>query len=239
MGLKNLILKIDTTLDGKLVVRQYYTDTENREREAVYLEYNNAVIILSVYKYSSENVNIFNQILSTFKFIETNETAGWKTYVDSLAGISFKHPSNWGLWSSEALIPFSIYSVNIDELEEECSGLGLCQQGVRNTEERINNGTIENLIEFSDGKGYIRKNCTVEGAPPLSPWYGVYFIKDNKWVEVQVTDYGTIWPITDEGVEDCISYINRISIPNKVDSPNYKIYNDFITIIQSTLKFIE
>lgn len=40
---------------------------------------------------------IFNQMLSTFKFIYEDETADWEnyTYTDSILGFSFKYPSEW------------------------------------------------------------------------------------------------------------------------------------------------
>ena len=38
---------------------------------------------------------IFNQILSTFKFIEKDETANWKTYRNEEYGFKVKYPEDW------------------------------------------------------------------------------------------------------------------------------------------------
>lgn len=43
----------------------------------------------------SDKIAISKKILTTFKFIEKDETADWKTYQNKDYGISFKYPSNW------------------------------------------------------------------------------------------------------------------------------------------------
>ncbi len=50
------------------------------------------------YKEQKEAVKLFDQILSTFKFLDstsTGETANWKTYRDSVASFEIKYPANW------------------------------------------------------------------------------------------------------------------------------------------------
>jgi len=45
-----------------------------------------------------EYIKIFNQILSTFKFTDQNQTvdvSNWKTYTNSLGGFSFNYPPEW------------------------------------------------------------------------------------------------------------------------------------------------
>lgn len=41
----------------------------------------------------------FNQILSTFKFTGTNETANWQTYINTKYGFEIKYPLDWRHWS--------------------------------------------------------------------------------------------------------------------------------------------
>jgi hypothetical protein len=47
-------------------------------------------------KYSlDQKKEIFNRIVSTFKFTETADTAGWKTYKNKEYGFEFKYPNDW------------------------------------------------------------------------------------------------------------------------------------------------
>jgi len=45
--------------------------------------------------------DIFNQILSTFKFIEKNETANWKTYRNEEHGFEFNYFPEWRIWTNK------------------------------------------------------------------------------------------------------------------------------------------
>jgi hypothetical protein len=44
---------------------------------------------------------IHDQILTTFKFIEADETADWKNYQSSVMGFAIKHPSDWMILKEE------------------------------------------------------------------------------------------------------------------------------------------
>ncbi len=59
----------------------------------------NKVITLNFYEYNDKfSKAIFNQILSTFKFTDTNQTTDtsiWKTYTNSTVGFSFRYPTDW------------------------------------------------------------------------------------------------------------------------------------------------
>jgi len=44
---------------------------------------------------SLDRIKTFNQILSTFKFIEKDKTSDWQTYTNKELNISFKYPSTW------------------------------------------------------------------------------------------------------------------------------------------------
>ena len=46
--------------------------------------------------YIAEQERVFNQMLSTFRFIEVDETANWKTYRNEEYGFKIKYPPDWG-----------------------------------------------------------------------------------------------------------------------------------------------
>jgi hypothetical protein len=49
-------------------------------------------------KITEEKIKLFDQILSTFKFLDTqDETAGWKTYKNDNLGFEFKYPSSFNV----------------------------------------------------------------------------------------------------------------------------------------------
>ncbi|GEM_PF-2393866 len=65
------------------------------------IQKNSTLIIISVNHYS-ENQNeaelFINQILSTFKFVDQNETANWKTYTNNKCKYQISYPKSWMLF---------------------------------------------------------------------------------------------------------------------------------------------
>lgn len=55
---------------------------------------------------------ILSQILSTFKFLSSDETANWKTYTNSVEKFSFKYPQSWFLKESSSMIQIFNYDVD-------------------------------------------------------------------------------------------------------------------------------
>jgi len=59
---------------------------------------------------TQKDIDIYHQMLSTFKFTNpTSQTAGWKTYADNVAGMTFRYPdklnSNFiSLWQKPSVI---------------------------------------------------------------------------------------------------------------------------------------
>lgn len=81
---------------------------------------NNEYEIWATYCQSEENfdANIFDQILSTFKFIEKDETADWKTYRNEEYGFELKYPQDWFI-NSESLTQISIVNNKYKDSEGE------------------------------------------------------------------------------------------------------------------------
>ena len=57
------------------------------------IQKNNIYIV--IYKNDSTSEKEFNQILSTFKFIEEDETVNWQTYQNEEYGFEINYPENW------------------------------------------------------------------------------------------------------------------------------------------------
>jgi hypothetical protein len=88
----------------------------------------------------------------------------------------------------------------------------------------------------SGDRDELTKGDTLEGAPPLNPWFKILRVRGNKWVLIQLTD--TTKNCQTE--EECQSYLSSALITQKVktNKVGYQAYNDFIELI-STLKFNE
>ena len=78
-------------------------DDESTNFKEVIIQNNISFEEIGLYvKYNSQSKkttnSVFDQILSTFKFEETEsavDTSNWKTYNSKLEGLSFKYPNNW------------------------------------------------------------------------------------------------------------------------------------------------
>lgn len=72
---------------------------ENTKQKRVYINRNNDLILIGAYTDSDDiPLKVFDQILSTFKFTDQNQTAdtsNWKTYTNSLWKVSIEYPGNW------------------------------------------------------------------------------------------------------------------------------------------------
>ena len=160
-------------------------------------------------------------------------------YTDQSLGVQFEYPSEWSDSYRTDKINYWVRADDISDLSEICE-LGLCKPYVEDIKQKLNDGSIKGYVEFSENKGFIKKGCTIQGAPPLSPYYELNFIKDNKWMYFYVVDYKTTWPVgrddtvNKESIKSCGDYIDKIDLPSNVNDSKYKTYNDFIDIIKKS-----
>ena len=77
---------------GREATKVSYTSGNNDKIIEVFVAHNDRIVLIS----SDIAIdNLFDQILSTFRFIEGNETADWQTYRDEEYGFKIKYPNNW------------------------------------------------------------------------------------------------------------------------------------------------
>ncbi len=102
-------------------------------------EHNGKFYLWSVFgEKGLEKIKIFEKILSTFRFIETAETADWKIYRNEKYGIEFKYPALWVLDEKNVLsvnLPDqtrNFIQINISNgvKGSEDESMSLCQPGI-------------------------------------------------------------------------------------------------------------
>lgn len=79
---------IGSYIDSEVNIRRYFILSPNKKRIAVFSRINK----------TSQFINIFDQILSTFKFTDktfVTDTSNWKTYINPEYGFEIKYPSHW------------------------------------------------------------------------------------------------------------------------------------------------
>ena len=92
---------------------------DNEDKDIFFIKHNNIIFIMTLYiiqedKNKINSNRIFNQILSTFKFIEKKETEDWKTYSNKDYGISFQYPSHWKIKNDELSEDKNLFSIIMD-----------------------------------------------------------------------------------------------------------------------------
>ncbi len=132
--------------------------------------------------------NIFNQILSTFKFIEKGETVNWNTYRNEDYGYEIKYPSDWYKRYDGDIIEFQ----NVDGKLYISTG-GPCADCVKSEGVRVSIEVKDNFQKLSLNN-FVRQQ---------HKWYfdeGLYSTKDrivggaNALEFVADIDVGADWP---------------------------------------------
>ena len=146
------------------------------------------------------------------------ESTVLKQYKDDIYGIKFMHNSEWSIseingGNVDYAKPYIFLRAGTTS-DVPCDGLG--------------------CLPHSGDRDEFIKLYTLEGAPPLNPYFKILRVRGNKWVTIQVTD-----TLTDcLSPSSCESYIANAPFEKKakVDSPEYQTYNDFIDLL-STFTF--
>ena len=73
---------------------------DNEDKDIFFIKHNNIIFIMTLYiiqedKSKVNSNQIFNQMLSTFKFIKKDETADWKTYQNEKYGFKINLLEPW------------------------------------------------------------------------------------------------------------------------------------------------
>ena len=90
-------------IGGEKAIKFYQKGGYPNDWISVLIE-NDVYIIEMTYFPNCQEVNIFEQILSTFKSIDNDEIANWKTYTNKKHSFSFQYPDNWNLESDKQKI---------------------------------------------------------------------------------------------------------------------------------------
>lgn len=141
-----------------------------------------------------------------------------KTYSNTQNGLEFKYNPEWSISENGSMYdpsqPFILLWSGTTS-DEPCRDLGCPPK--------------------SGDREVLTKGDTLQGGPPLNPWYKILLVRGNKWVSVHVTDIHK-----NCGSQSiCQQYLSELPLERKqkVDDPNSQVYNDFIDLI-STLKFV-
>ncbi len=101
----SILSETDITLDSIPAVRRSKTGPLSNYTNVVYVIFNKKLISIVQYIPEDEKkdsyTSIFNQILSTFQFLD--DTTGWKTYKNGAVGYSLLYPADWSLRDGESV----------------------------------------------------------------------------------------------------------------------------------------
>lgn len=141
---------------------------------------NDNCVVATVDKLQGINDSLYNQIISTFKFLNSSETTGWKTYKNNEYGFEFKYPKNYIASDLEIRGPNDL-SIFINHFEK-----GLISSG-----ELI---TKEEKLSLYDYLNYYYRKTYYE-----NPSTGAY--KNAEYKNIMSTDYFESIPSKDENIK--------------------------------------
>jgi hypothetical protein len=166
------------------------------------------------------------------KPIVQDEPANWKIYSDGKLGITFKYPPQWSL---NKLIDNTPYL----EIRADNIGAYGLEYEDRELQKSIANETVPGIISFTNGKGLLGINCAELGQDYPLPNYTLVFFSKGKKILMNVSD---LQMNLEPGAKMCsrqkatdYPYLREIDPPNMVNGIEYKVYNDFVTLIKETL----
>lgn len=111
-GMFKIISKEDTKVASKDAIKVVSEATGNQSLKMVtyYVENNDIVFLITGYgDFDKEHQEVFDQIISTFKFLDQNQadTSNWKTYTNNEQAYQFKYPEDWMVGADESR-PFTL-----------------------------------------------------------------------------------------------------------------------------------
>ncbi|MFZ3301164.1 MAG: hypothetical protein WA152_00435 [Microgenomates group bacterium] len=130
-----------------------------------------------------EQLNMFDQILSTFKFTESDPTADWKTYRNTSSNYSIKYPSDWKIDNQSAgsmgtVVPDARY-IQI--------GYGEAVSGVLGIEEwQMIPPSEEASLNSTKVIGSLTLRCNGKFTTDTKTWCWIKVPNMNKYINIQV-----------------------------------------------------
>lgn len=212
----------DTLIQNKQALRGSAKSSTNAYEEDAYVINNDelyAFTFCTALEYSIEHKNLFDQMLSTFKFTDsTDATANWQTYTNAVYGFSIRYPleTTW-----------VIYPEHITKNKISIIGIGNQQyEGGKNILLEISPQQVINQ------KDYIIKNIAPNSDPKMVSTVNINGISAQKWSFNSAT-----------GEDNYAIFLNRnnktyILIKELINKDNFIDYSNQIDQILSTFRFV-
>lgn len=146
-------------------------------------------------------------------------TPEWTVYRNEEYGFSFRYPPSW-----------SLSSINTGSGYDGSKPYLLIWAG------RTSDAPCDDLgcPPRTGDRDELKKGYTLEGGPPLNPWFDILRVRGDTWVSLSVID------VTIECASqiECDEYVAVAPFSDKVrvNDSRYRTYNDFLTLID-TLEF--
>ena len=232
------VKKENLTVNGYPAIKyEFISDNGKNNNIGIVIQKGNKFYIVAIVYREDKNIKLFNQILSSFKFIEKDETANWQTYRNEEFGFEFKYPEY-----------YSKLKYDFDSMaEEDYDRIHFFRYM---DEEELNDFKKHYMIAFEEGgthSGTIFVKL-YNNKEELKKWYEIKAFKDFELREFESVDYYIANKLTkhlSNKKEQSIVGYNYIIPHREIDNlflvfeiPEFlksKFEKDFL----STFKFIE